>query len=131
VKKLVDLFLVDSATPILVNIFEGHRNLAWSHASNLYILYVFICIRYFEESQSVVSFTDQPETHIKRQATKHGCLPSLLGDEDKGIQKVYIEEKIFCTGLARATKADKKSLVLSRQAQQTNQGRTPLLFILT
>ncbi len=83
-KKLVDLFLVDSATPILVNIFEGHSNLARSHASNLYILYVFICIRYFEESLSVASFTDQPETHIKRQATKHGCLPSLLGDEEKG-----------------------------------------------
>jgi hypothetical protein len=25
------------------------------------------------------------ETHTKRQATQHGCLPSLLGSEDKGI----------------------------------------------
>jgi hypothetical protein len=27
----------------------------------------------------------RPETHTKRQATQHGCLPSLLGDGDKGI----------------------------------------------
>jgi hypothetical protein len=33
------------------------------------------------------------ETLIKRQATQHGCLPSLLGDGDKGIEKVYGEEK--------------------------------------
>ncbi len=34
-----------------------------------------------------------PETHTKRQATLHGCLPSLLGDGDKGIETVYGEEK--------------------------------------
>jgi hypothetical protein len=34
-----------------------------------------------------------PETHIKRQATQHGCLPSLLGDGDKGMEKVSGEEK--------------------------------------
>ncbi len=28
-----------------------------------------------------------------RQATQHGCLPSLLGDGDKGIKIVYGEEK--------------------------------------
>jgi hypothetical protein len=27
-----------------------------------------------------------PETHTKRQATQHGCLPSLLGDGDKGLK---------------------------------------------
>ncbi len=25
----------------------------------------------------------EPETHIKRQATRHDCLPGLLGDGDK------------------------------------------------
>jgi hypothetical protein len=28
-----------------------------------------------------------------RQETQHGCLPSLLGDGDKGTEKVYGEEK--------------------------------------
>jgi hypothetical protein len=35
------------------------------------------------------------ETHTKRQATRHSCLPSLLGDGDKGIKIVYDEEKKF------------------------------------
>jgi hypothetical protein len=38
-----------------------------------------------------------PETHTKRQAIQHGCLPNLLGDEDKGSEIVYREEKIFCS----------------------------------
>jgi hypothetical protein len=33
------------------------------------------------------------DKHTKRQATQHGCLPSWLGDEDKGIEIVYGEEK--------------------------------------
>jgi hypothetical protein len=33
------------------------------------------------------------DTQTKRQATQHDCLPSFLGDEDKGIEKVYYEEK--------------------------------------
>jgi hypothetical protein len=33
------------------------------------------------------------DTHYKRQATHHGCLPSLLGGGDKGIEIVYGEEK--------------------------------------
>ncbi len=34
-----------------------------------------------------------PETHTKRKATQHGCLPSLLSDEDRGTEIVYDEEK--------------------------------------
>jgi hypothetical protein len=34
------------------------------------------------------------ETHPKRQATQHGCLPSWLGDGGKGIEKVNGEEKL-------------------------------------
>jgi len=58
-----------------------------------------------------------PKTHIKRQATQHGCLPSLLGDGYKGSEKVYeySEEKIFCTGPTRAARAEQKSLVPARQ----------------
>jgi hypothetical protein len=33
-----------------------------------------------------------PETHTKRQATQHSCLPSLLGDGDEGILIVYGEK---------------------------------------
>jgi hypothetical protein len=38
-----------------------------------------------------------PET-TKRQATQHGCLPSLLGDGDKGIEIVNGEKKYFVLG---------------------------------
>ncbi len=34
-----------------------------------------------------------PETHMKRQATQHGCLPSLLDDGDTEIEIVNGEEK--------------------------------------
>jgi hypothetical protein len=34
-----------------------------------------------------------PWTHNKRQATQHDRLPRLLGDGDKGIEKVYGEDK--------------------------------------
>ncbi len=37
----------------------------------------------------------KPETHTKRQASQHGCLPSLLGDRDKGIEIVYGKEKQY------------------------------------
>jgi hypothetical protein len=70
-----------------------------------------------------------PETHTKRQATQQGCLPSLLGDGDKGIEIVYCEEKnILCTGPTRAAKEEQKSLVPAGQAQRTNQKKTPPPF---
>jgi hypothetical protein len=73
----------------------------------------------------------EPETHTKRQATQHDCLPSLLGDGDRGIEEVYGEDKqIFCTGQTRAAKTEQKPLVAARQAQQTNQGRTPFICTL-
>jgi hypothetical protein len=62
-----------------------------------------------------------PETYTKRQATQHGCLPSLLGERHKENEIVYGEEKIFCTGLTRAAKAEQKSLVLAGYAQRTNE----------
>jgi hypothetical protein len=64
-------------------------------------------------------------THIKRQVTQHVCLPSLLDDGDKIMEIVSGEEKILCSGPTRTTKTEQKSLVLTQQAQRTNQGRTP------
>ncbi len=69
------------------------------------------------------------QRHTKRQATQHGCLPSLLFDEDKENDKVYGEKKnIFFIGPTRAAKAEQKSLVPARQAQQTNQPLSLVLF---
>jgi hypothetical protein len=47
-------------------------------------------INLFNESPSLRVL---PETHAKRQATQHGCLPSLLGDGDKENEIVYGEKK--------------------------------------
>jgi hypothetical protein len=87
-------------------LFGAHRLMTWKSPDNMFV----------------------PETHTKRQATQHSCLPSLLGDGVKGIEIVYVEEKnIFCTGPTRPGKAEQKSLIQARQAQQTNQGRSPLI----
>jgi hypothetical protein len=66
------------------------------------------------------------ETHTKRKANQHGCLPRLLNNGDKGIEIEYDGGKIFCTGPTSAAKEEQKSLVPTRQAQQTNQRRTPM-----
>jgi hypothetical protein len=71
----------------------------------------------------------QPKTHIHRQATRHDCLPSLLGDRNKYSEIVYGEEIFFCTGPTRAALIGPKSLVPAHRAQRTNQG--PLLYVLT
>jgi hypothetical protein len=72
----------------------------------------------------------QPETHIKRQAAQHGCLPSLLGDRDKGTEIMYGKQKqlYWAIGPTRALKGDQKSLVPARQAQPTKEGA--LSFVL-
>jgi hypothetical protein len=81
----------------------------------------------FSSSSLLFSSHLPPETHNKRQATQRGYLPSLLGDRDKGIELVYGEEKLFCTGPTRAVMALQKSLGPARQAQRTNQGSTPFI----
>ncbi len=50
----------------------------------------------------------------------------IAGRSDKGIEIEYDGEKIFCTVPTRAVKAGQKSLVPARQAQRTDQGRTPI-----
>jgi hypothetical protein len=49
-----------------------------------------------------------PETHTKRKATQHGCLPSLLGAEDKEIKIVSVRKNIFCTGRLEQLRQNKK-----------------------
>ncbi len=61
-----------------------------------------------------------PETHTRRQASQHGCLPSLLYDGNKG-KSVRGGKKYFVFALTRAAKAEQKFLVPARQAQRTNQ----------
>jgi hypothetical protein len=58
---------------------------------------------------------------------RHGCLPSLLGEGDKVIEKVYGEEKKYFV-LGRLEQPWQNKNLLHRQAQQTNQG--PLSFVL-
>ncbi len=71
------------------------------------------------------------QTHTKRQATQHGCLPSLLGNGDRGIEIVCDEEKnILYRADYRAAKAKQKSLVPARQAQRPKPWRGPLSFVL-
>ncbi len=47
-----------------------------------------------------------------------------MGNGDEGIEIVYGENKIFCTGPTRAAKAELKFLVAALQALQNKQGRT-------
>jgi hypothetical protein len=65
-------------------------------------------------SLSTSSLYEKPEILIVRQATRHDCLPSLLGDGDKKI--MYGEEKIFFLGLTGQDRTGQKSLVPIRQA---------------
>ncbi len=74
----------------------------------------------------------QPETHTKRQAAQHGCLFSLLGDGDKGIEIVYgavRKKKIFVLGRLEQPRQNKNLLYRhsARQAPRTNQGRNPVI----
>ncbi len=70
-----------------------------------------------------------PETQTKRQATQHGCLPSLLGYGDK---EIGIEggEKYFVPGSLEQPRLEQKSLVPAHIAQLANQGRTPFFCTL-
>ncbi len=56
----------------------------------------------YKQLPSSVENLKWPETHIKRQATRHDYLSGWLGNRNK-----WSEEKIFCTGLIRAAKAGK------------------------
>jgi hypothetical protein len=61
----------------------------------------------------------------KRQATQHGCLPSLLGGADIGIEIVHGEEINICTGPTRAAKAEQKSPVTGTTSQTDQPRKDP------
>jgi hypothetical protein len=52
---------------------------------------------------------------------------AALSDGDKGIEILYSEEKIICTGMTKAAKEEQKSMVPAQHAQRTNQERTPFI----
>jgi hypothetical protein len=55
-------------------------------------MYISLICESFKHSREIFH---SRETPTKRQETQHDCLPSLLGDEDKGI--VYGDEKyVLC-----------------------------------
>jgi hypothetical protein len=56
------------------------------------------------------------DAHTKRQATQHGCLPSLLRDGDKWFVRT-VRKKYFVLGRLKQPRQNKKSLVPARQAQ--------------
>jgi hypothetical protein len=55
-----------------------------------------------------------------------GCLVSLLGDEDKGMEIVLGEEKYFVLGLLEQPRQNKFSCT-GTTSQRTDQGRTPFI----
>jgi len=72
-----------------------------------------------------------PETHIKRQATRQDCLPSLLGYGDKWIEIMYGVEKnkYFVLGRLEQPRQDKNNLYRHDQPNEpTMEG--PLSFVL-
>ncbi len=54
----------------------------------------------------------EPETHTKRQAAQHGCLPSLLGGGDKEIEKCTMVKKYFVLGRLEQPRQNKNLLYL-------------------
>jgi hypothetical protein len=59
-----------------------------------YISYKCYVLPYVSTQAAWEMTVTHPETHTKRQATQHGCLTSLMGDGDKGIEILYSEEKV-------------------------------------
>ncbi len=72
----------------------------------------------------------RPETHTKRQAIKHDCLPSLLGDGDNLFKIMHGIKNVFLLRRLDAAKAGQKSLVYwhIKPNEPTKEG--PLAFVL-
>ncbi len=77
-------------------------------------------------------YVDLPSLGLQqRQPTQHGCLPSLLGGRDKGIEKVYIEETNVLYLLGRLEQPRQSKNLLHRHDkpnEPTKKG--PLLYVL-
>jgi hypothetical protein len=59
---------------------------------------------------TVIDSLYRTETHIKRQATRHDCLPSWLAMGTNELKKCTTRKTIFCTETTKAAKAGQKSL---------------------
>jgi hypothetical protein len=74
------------------------------------------------------------ETHNKRWATEHGCLPSLQGDGDKEVEIVFGEEKsiLYCMGRPEQRRRDKNLLYQHDKPNELTKkkGRTPFICTL-
>ncbi len=68
----------------------------------------------------------RPETHTKRQATQHDCLPSFLGGGDKGIERVYGD---FVLGRQEQPRQNKNLLYQQDKPEEKN-NEGPLSFVL-
>jgi hypothetical protein len=64
-----------------------------------------------------------------RQATQRGCQPSLLGDRDKGIERMNGEEKIVGTGPNEQSKQN-KNLLYRHDKHNEPTREAPLSFVL-
>ncbi len=72
-----------------------------------------------------------PETHTKKQANQHGCMPvGWWGQRNWNNEVCGEEKKIFCSGPTREAKTEQKSLVPAWQAQRTSQWTIPFICTL-
>ncbi len=70
------------------------------------------------------------DTHTRRQATQHGCLPSLLGDGGQMNLNIVWWKKFLSTVPAeQSSQGRTKYLVPARQAQQATR-KGPFSFVL-
>jgi hypothetical protein len=118
--------------PLLQFCFHHIFSSVSTTASVLSLPLLLFCFHYPFTSFSTTPSLSFPtrDTHTKRQATQHGCLPRLLGDGVKRIEIMYGEEKIYSTVSTRAAKAEQISLVPGQQDQRINQRRTPFICTL-
>ncbi len=74
-------------------------------------------------------FCYQRHTRRDMRPSTAAC-PAFWATRTKALKKCTVRKKTFCTGPNRAAKAEQKSLVPARQAQRTNQERTPFICTL-
>jgi hypothetical protein len=83
----------------------------------------------FSSSSLLFSSHLAPETHNKRQATQRCCLPIILGDRDKVIERMNGEEKIVGTGPNEHSKQN-KNLLYRHDKHNEPTKEAPLSFVL-
>ncbi len=69
------------------------------------------------------------QIHRDRRPNTPACSGCWAMETNK-VKKCTVRKIIFCTGLTRAAKAGRNSIVPARRVQRTNQGRTPFICTL-